>query len=147
MDFTKLCNVVKFFNFLSLIFDSVFRFRDSISRFCIPCELLCAAAAAEFLACVAELAVLCGCELWRRSRVPNKGSRDEAVVVFLAASPLVTAPPPNLTRLLHNTASYAGYRVPSVPFGRETLGTRNELEVSQEIQCIPRNKLKHNCHI
>ena len=27
--------------------------------------------------------------------------------VFLAASPLVTAPPPNLTRLLHNTASYA----------------------------------------
>ena len=44
---------MKFFNFLSLIFDSVFRFRDSISRFCIPCELLCAAAAAEFLACVA----------------------------------------------------------------------------------------------
>ena len=31
--------------------------------------------------------------------------------VFLAASPLVTAPPPNLTRLLHNTASYAGYDV------------------------------------
>ena len=29
--------------------------------------------------------------------------------VFLAASPLVTAPPPNLTRLLHNTASYEGY--------------------------------------
>ena len=31
---------------------------------------------------------------WRRSRVPKKGSRDEAV--FLAA------PPSNLTRLLHN---------------------------------------------
>ena len=46
-------------------------------------------------------------KFWRRSRVPKKGSRDEAV--FLAASPLVTAPPSNLTRLLHNTASYAGY--------------------------------------
>ena len=45
-------------------------------------------------------------KFWRRSRVPKKGSRDEAV--FLAASPLVTAPPSNLTRLLHNTASYAG---------------------------------------
>ena len=29
--------------------------------------------------------------------------------VFLAASPLVTAPSSNLTRILHNTASYAGY--------------------------------------
>ena len=48
---------------------------------------------------------------WRRSRVPKKGSRDEAV--FLAASPLVTAPPSNLTRLLHNTASYAGYFITS----------------------------------
>ena len=38
----------------------------------------------------------------------QKGSRDEAV--FLAASPLVTAPPSNLTRLLHNTISYAGYK-------------------------------------
>ena len=38
----------------------------------------------------------------------KKGSRDEAV--FLAASPLVTAPPPNLTRLLHNTTSYVGYK-------------------------------------
>ena len=28
---------------------------------------------------------------------------------FLAASPLVTAPPWNLTRLLHNSASYAGW--------------------------------------
>ena len=58
-------------------------------------------------------------KFWRRSRVPKKGSRDEAV--FLAASPLVTAPPsnltrlyttaplPNLTRLLQNNASYAGY--------------------------------------
>ena len=47
-------------------------------------------------------------KFWRRSRVPEKGSRDEAVE-FLAASPLVTAPPSNLTRLLHNSASYAGW--------------------------------------
>ena len=39
---------------------------------------------------------------WRRSRVPKKGSRDEAVEVFLAASPLVTAPPSNLTGLYYN---------------------------------------------
>ena len=38
----------------------------------------------------------------RRSRVPKTGSRDEAVDY------ITTAPPPNLTRLLHNTASYAG---------------------------------------
>ena len=44
-------------------------------------------------------------KFWRRSRVPKKGSRDEAVeiyAVFLAASPLVTAPPSNLTRLYYN---------------------------------------------
>ena len=53
-------------------------------------------------------------KFWRRSRVPKKGSRDEAV--FLAARSTIseseymtTAPQPNLTRLLHNTASYAGY--------------------------------------
>ena len=40
-------------------------------------------------------------KFWRRSRVPKKGSRDEAVE-FLAASPLVTAPPSNLTRLYYN---------------------------------------------
>ena len=40
-------------------------------------------------------------KFWRRSRVPKKGSRDEAVV-FLAASPLVTAPPPNLTQIYYN---------------------------------------------
>ena len=39
-------------------------------------------------------------KFWRRSRVPKKGSRDEAV--FLAALPLVTAPPSNITRLYHN---------------------------------------------
>ena len=39
-------------------------------------------------------------KFWRRSRVLKKGSRDEAV--FLAASPLVTAPPSNLTRLYCN---------------------------------------------
>ena len=38
-------------------------------------------------------------KFWRRSRVPKKGSRDE---VFLAASPLVTAPPSNLTRIYYN---------------------------------------------
>ena len=47
---------------------------------------------------------------WRRSRVPKKGSRDEAVEIFLAACHqisldyITTAPPPHLTRLLHNTA-------------------------------------------
>ena len=40
-------------------------------------------------------------KFWRRSRVPKKGSRDEAVDY------ITTAPPPNLTRLLHSTASYA----------------------------------------
>ena len=45
-------------------------------------------------------------KFWWRSRVPKKRNRDEAVD---AASPLVKAPPSNLTRLLHNTASYAGY--------------------------------------
>ena len=39
-------------------------------------------------------------KFWRRSRLPKKGSRDEAVC--LAASPLVTAPPSNLTRLHYN---------------------------------------------
>ena len=44
----------------------------------------------------------CGCEIkvLAAGRVPKKGSRDEAV--FLAASPLVTAPPSNLTRLYYN---------------------------------------------
>ena len=44
-------------------------------------------------------------KFWRWSRVPKKGSRDEAVeippAVFVAASPLVTAPPSNLTRLYY----------------------------------------------
>ena len=35
-------------------------------------------------------------KFWLRSRVPKKGSRDEAVEVFLAA------PPSNLTRLYYN---------------------------------------------
>ena len=41
-------------------------------------------------------------KFWRRSRVPKRGSRDEAVELFLAASPLVTATPSNLTRLYYN---------------------------------------------
>ena len=36
---------------------------------------------------------------WRRSRVPN---------CQISLDYIATAPPPNLTRLLHNTASYAG---------------------------------------
>ena len=35
-------------------------------------------------------------KFWQRSRVPKTGSRDEA------ASPLVAAPPSNLTRLYYN---------------------------------------------
>ena len=42
-------------------------------------------------------------KFWRRSRVPKKGSRDEAV--FLAASPLVTAPPSNLTKVYYNSSA------------------------------------------
>ena len=42
-------------------------------------------------------------KFWRRSRVSKQGSRDEAVeILFLAASPLVTAPPSNLNRLYYN---------------------------------------------
>ena len=45
-------------------------------------------------------------KFWQRSRVPKKWSRDEAVI---SLDFITTAPPPNLTRLVHNTASYAGY--------------------------------------
>ena len=42
-------------------------------------------------------------KFWRRSRVSKQGSRDEAVeILFLAASPLVTAAPSNLNRLYYN---------------------------------------------
>ena len=57
-------------------------------------------------------------KFWRRSRVPKKesrdeaveifpkkGSRDEVVEIFLAASPIVTAPPSNLTRLYYNASA------------------------------------------
>ena len=48
-------------------------------------------------------------KFWRRSRVPQKGVGTRRLkYVFLAASPLMTAPLSNLTWLLHNTASYAG---------------------------------------
>ena len=61
------------------------------------------------VACVAGGIILSGCEIKSLAAEPcfKKGSRDE-VFEILAASPLVTAPPSNLTRLLHNTASYAG---------------------------------------
>ena len=63
-------------------------------------------------------------KFWQRSRVPKKGSRDEAVEIpLLAASPLVTAPPSNLTRLLYNTASYAGYEKTDPPFEVDHLRT------------------------
>ena len=40
-------------------------------------------------------------KFWRRSRDPKKGSGDEAFeILFLAASPLVAAPQPTLTRLV-----------------------------------------------
>ena len=46
------------------------------------------------------------------AKVTKMGDIREIMVlwqaVFLAASSFVTAPPSNLTRLLHNTASYAG---------------------------------------
>ena len=56
-------------------------------------------------------------KFWRQSRVPKKGSRDEAggfaardgSAGQIALDYITTAPPPNLTRLLHNTTSYAGY--------------------------------------
>ena len=60
-------------------------------------------------------------KFWRRSRVPKKGSRDEAVEIscgFAARDGsavkshstiiITTALPPNLNPLLQNTASYAG---------------------------------------
>ena len=43
-------------------------------------------------------------KFWRRSRVPKKGSKDEAIEI-LAVSPLVTAPPSNLTRLYYNSST------------------------------------------
>ena len=60
-------------------------------------------------------------EFWRWSRVPKKGSRDEAVGISrgfaardgparqISLDYITTAPPLSLSRLLHNTASYAGY--------------------------------------
>ena len=58
-------------------------------------------------------------KVWRRSRDPKKGSGDEAFSIsrgFAARggsaanshSTGTAAPPPNLPRLVHNTASYAG---------------------------------------
>ena len=53
----------------------------------------------------------------RRSRDPKKGSGDEGISRGFAArggsaanshSTGTAAPPPNLPRLVHNTASYAG---------------------------------------
>ena len=53
-----------------------------------------------FLACVAGgIMWVARLEFWRRSRVPKKGTTR---LVFLAASPLVTSPPSNLTRLYYN---------------------------------------------
>ena len=45
----------------------------------------------ELSLCTWRYCVCARLKFWRRSRVPKKGSRDGAV--FLAASPLVTAPP------------------------------------------------------
>ena len=52
-------------------------------------------------------------KFWQRSCLPKKArgfaARDGSAVK--SHSTITTAPPPNLTQLLHNTARYAGYRV------------------------------------
>ena len=51
-------------------------------------------------------------KFWQRSRVPHCSWRLRRQI---SLDYITTALPPNLTRLLHNTASYAGYNwVPSV---------------------------------
>ena len=50
-------------------------------------------------------------KFWRRSRVPEKGVgtiRSWRLHRQISLDYITTAPSPNLTRLLHNTASYAG---------------------------------------
>ena len=78
---------------------------------------LTACSSAE-VACIAGGIVWVRLKFWPRSRVPKKGSRDEAVEILrrswrlrhqISLDYITMAPPPNLTRLLHNTASYAGY--------------------------------------
>ena len=45
---------------------------------------------------------------------------------------ITTAPPPNVTRLLHNTASYAGYHFESAPF---MLLLHKEFEFHLKVRC------------
>ena len=48
-------------------------------------------------------------KFWQRSHNPKKGVGTRRLkYIFLAAYALLTASPPNLTRPLHNTDSYAG---------------------------------------
>ena len=76
------------------------------------------------LACVAGGIVSTRFKFLRRSRDPKKG-------VGTRLTPLVAAPPPNLTRLIHSTstqyrhsASYAGYcSIILVPRARRFLVT------------------------
>ena len=76
------------------------------------------------LACVAGSIVSTRFKFLRRSRDPKKG-------VGTRLTPLVAAPPPNLTRLIHSTstqyrhsASYAGYgSIILVPRARRFLVT------------------------
>ena len=83
-------------------------------------------------------------KFWRRSRVPKIGSRDEAVEIFLEASPLVTAPPSNLTRLYYNgsaaksrstTTQYRQLRrlVPSMSYSILEISTAGSSHQPQQI--------------
>ena len=71
-------------------------------------------------------------KFWWRSRVPKKGSGTRWFV-FLAASPLVTAPPSNLTRLYYNgsaakshstTTQYRQLRRLTVRFHTASVGVK-----------------------
>ena len=58
-------------------------------------------------------------KFWRRSRVPKEGSSSWRLRRQISLDYITTAPPPNLTRLLHTTASYAGYECTTAKAKRE----------------------------
>ena len=67
----------------------------------------------------AQLAVLCGCEIKVLAAKPCSKKREQGRGRQILLDYITSAPPPNLTRLLHNTASYAGQaRVPPLPIAR-----------------------------
>ena len=59
---------------------------------------------------------------------------------------ITTAPPPNLTRLLHNTASYAGYNVSCISSNPRAQMGRSGLKIVYEWKCrgIKRRSEKQN---